>query len=202
MKCNAESFPKQRWPNQPTQLQLGFEIPDFATFCINSLNSADAQDKTRSSHLCTSQCWSSEALITRHFSNTASWSFNCKRSCFAVPWIYEVWFPTDLCFYHLHHRNPRLPQCPFWSTQPPHDSLCHVLSRVCDCCCQNPTYQLSRSALTSARTDAQSNGTNHLCFGNQTSPCLPPLPLRKINRDWMSLSLFTQECSVFGRLCF
>lgn len=155
-----------------------------------------------SSHLCTFQCWSSKALITQHFSNITSWSFNCKKSCFVVSWIYEVWFPIDLCFYHHHHRNPRLPACPFWFTQLARDSLCCGLSRVCDCHCQNPVYQLSRSALTSARTDAQSSCINHLYLGNQTSPFLPPLPPQKINLDWVSVSLFTKECSVFSELCF
>lgn len=197
MKYNPESLPKQRWPDQPIQLQLGFEIPDFATSCINSLNSADAQDKTCSSHSRTFQCWSSKALITQHFTNVTSWSFNCKRSRFVVPWIYELWFPTDLCFYHHYHRNPRLPACPFPSTQLAGDSRCCGLSRLCHRRCQK-----TRVSAGSVCPDLGGEG----CSGQLYNPPLrrepdrsfPPSPSLAKNKPRLNVSVTPHK----GALCF
>lgn len=141
--------------------------------------------------------WSSKALITQHFSNITSWSFDCKRSCFVVPWICEVWFPTALCFCYHHHHNPRLPACPLWSSQLVRDSLCCGLSSLWLSLPKSPVCQPSRSALTSARTDAQSSCINHLCLGNQTRAFLPPLPPQK-NKPRLNVSVTFHK----GVLCF
>ena len=62
---------------------------------------------------------------------------------------------------------------------------------------KNLACQLSRSALTSARTDAQSNCINHLRLGSQTSPFLPPLPPAK-NKPRLNVSVTFLK----GALCF